>query len=68
MSSMDINPQTSVESIVEKYPDSIKVFQKYNINIIICGQIVWDSLEDICKKNGVDVNIIIKEIKDLISR
>lgn len=65
---MDINPQTSVESIVEKYPDSIKVFQKYNINIIICGQIVWDSLEDICKKNGVDVNIIIKEIKDLISR
>ncbi len=68
MKDNDINEQTPVDSLVEKYPWSVEIFQKHGINVIICGQPVWDSIEEVCKNNSVDPSIIIAEIKNKIQK
>ncbi|MCX8074306.1 MAG: hypothetical protein N2749_01805 [Clostridia bacterium] len=63
---MNITPDTSVESIIEKYPETICVFKKYDIEVIICGQVVWDNIGELCLKNGINSEIIIQELKEII--
>lgn len=62
---MEINKNTSVEEIVRKYPKSIDVFKKFNMEVIVCGEIVWDSLGELCEKHGVDFNSVLIELKKL---
>ena len=62
---MEINQDTPVEKIVEAYPKSIEIFRKYGINVIICGEVVWDSIGEVCRKNGVEPELVIREITDL---
>lgn len=59
---MKINKDTPVDKIVEEYPHSVSIFQKYGINVIVCGQVVWHSLGELCEENGVDPDRIINDI------
>lgn len=51
---IDIKEDSLIEDILSKCPKSIDVFKKYNIQVIICDEVVWDNLRDIANKNGVE--------------
>jgi iron-sulfur cluster repair protein YtfE (RIC family) len=60
---MDINPQTSIEELIEKCPKSLDVFKKYNIRVLVCGEPVWDTISEVCEKSNQDVNLVLSDIK-----
>lgn len=62
---MEINKDTPVEEIVREKPSSIEIFRKFGIEVIICGEVVWDSLGELCEKHNVNPEILINEILKL---
>jgi len=60
---MEITKDTSVEEIINKCSKSLEVFKKYGIVVFVCGEPVWDTLAGVCQKAGIQVDIIISEIK-----
>jgi len=63
--SIEITPHTLIEEIITNCPKSIDVFKRYNIHVFVCGEPVWDTLIVACQKSGIDVNIILSEIKKI---
>jgi len=62
---MNINSQTSIEELIEICPKAIEIFQKYNINVFLCSEPVWDTISGICEKSNVDINLILSEINEI---
>lgn len=60
---MEIDKDTPVEEIIAKNPSSVEVFKRFGMEVIICGEVVWDSVGQLCEKYGVDVDIFLAELK-----
>ncbi len=60
---MEITENTYIEDIINNCPDTISIFSKYNIQVIICGEVVWDTIKGIAEKNNIDKEKIIDELK-----
>ncbi|MCX7648499.1 MAG: hypothetical protein N2Z60_07805 [Elusimicrobiales bacterium] len=65
---MEINPDISIEELIENCPKSIEVFQKHSIPVFVCGEPVWDSLKGVCEKNSKSLDLILKEIKEICGK
>lgn len=65
---MEINPDISIEELLEKCPKSIEIFQKYSIQVFVCGEPVWDTLRGVCEKNSKNLDLILKEIKEICGK
>lgn len=60
---IDIGPKTSVEEILEICPESMEVFSSLGLQVYVCSQPVWDSLEQLCEKNGKNLKELIEKLK-----
>jgi len=66
-----IDRDTPIRDIVEKYPYLIDPLLKEGIKCIVCGDILWGTLEEEAKRQGVseeDLNRIIQEANELVAR
>ncbi|MEF3279517.1 MAG: hypothetical protein K6357_00915 [Elusimicrobiota bacterium] len=61
---MEINENVFLEDIMNNCPDAINVFINNNLNVMVCGEVVWDTLGNFCKKNNVSLDKIISELKE----
>jgi methionine synthase II (cobalamin-independent) len=62
-----IGRETSIEEIVNDYPELIKILSKYNIRCIACGEPIWGTLEEIAKdKNIENIDNIIDELNSIV--
>jgi len=64
-----IDRNTPIREIVEKYPYLIDFLLKEGIKCIECGDVLWGTLEEEAKRQGVseeDLNRIIQEAGELI--
>jgi hypothetical protein len=64
---MEISTESAIEEIIEKCPESLKLFEKYNIQVFICGEPIWDNLNSICEKYEIDKTKFIEELKTICS-
>lgn len=62
---MEINKDTYIEDIINGCEKSISVFRKYDINVFICSEPIFDTLEGVCTKKGVDIDKLIIELKEV---
>lgn len=67
MPTHDINRQTSVEELLERYPEAAGFFTKRGIKCIACGAPVWGTLEELI--SGVEpdkVDEVLAELKTFL--
>ena len=58
----------SITTIIQKYPDTIPVFQKYDLGCIGCFAAAGESIEDGLTVHGLNVDEVIKDLNQAISK
>ena len=54
----------NIKEVIEKHPEVIAVFQKYNMGCIGCIAASFEKLSDIAAVHGVNVENFVKELKE----
>ena len=59
---MEINKDTKIGEIVEKYPEKVDVLLSAGMHCIGCPASQAETLEEACMVHGIDVKDLLKEI------
>ena len=59
---MEINKDTKIGEIVEKYPEKVDVLLSAGMHCIGCPASQAETLEEACMVHGIDVEYLLKEI------
>ncbi len=59
---MEINKDTKIGEIVEKYPEKVDVLLSAGMHCIGCPASQAETLEEACMVHGIDVEDLLKEI------
>lgn len=66
--SKKVNADSRIEDIVINYPDAIDVFMNFGINPIVCGEPIWGTISEEVEKANIDIDILLKELNDIIKK
>lgn len=59
---MNITKNMTIQEVVEKNPDSIKVFQEHGLHCIGCAVARFENIEQGALAHGIDVNALINDL------
>lgn len=59
-----ITKDNNIKEIIEKHPEVIPVFQKYNMGCIGCIAASFEKISDITSVHGIDVKKFVKELNE----
>ena len=63
-----INPDTTIEEIVQDYPQLIKILMEHGLKCVACGEPLWGTLEENAReKNITNLVEIIDELNKNLS-
>ena len=62
---MNVTRITTIEEIADKIPGAVRYLMKNGITCIICGEPVWDTLEEAALKKGFSQEEIERFVKGL---
>ncbi len=64
-----IKRDTTIEEIVEKYPELVRPLMEYGIKCIACGEPVWGTLEENAEEKGItNLDEIIVELNKIVNQ
>ena len=63
-----VTKDMGIIDIVQQYPESLEVFAKYGLGCIGCAAARFENLEAGAKVHGVDTEVMVGEINDLIEK
>ena len=66
MSCGGITEDMNIREVIEKHPETIPVFQKYNMGCIGCIAASFERINDIAVVHGVDVKTFVKDLNAVI--
>lgn len=61
-----VTKEMGIIEIVQQYPEALSVFQKYGLGCIGCAAARFENLEAGAKVHGVNPDVMVQEINDLI--
>jgi len=64
MSCGTITGDMNIKEVLEKHPEVVPVFQKYNMGCIGCIAASFEKISDIASVHGIDVNEFLKELNE----
>jgi iron-sulfur cluster repair protein YtfE (RIC family) len=63
---MNITPESTIEEVVVRYPDTVQVFFRHGIPAISCGAPIWGTIQENAEKYGVkDLEALLKELNEI---
>ena len=68
MTSDKITEKMNIKEIIEKHPEIISVFQKYNMGCIGCIAASFEKISDITTVHGIDVKKFVKELNNAMKK
>ena len=68
MSSGKITEDMNIREVIEKHPEVIAIFQKYNMGCIGCIAASFEKISDIAAVHGVDTKIFVKELNEAMKQ
>ncbi|MCJ2513226.1 MAG: DUF1858 domain-containing protein [Candidatus Thermoplasmatota archaeon] len=63
-----ITEEMNIKEVIEKHPEVIPVFQKYNMGCIGCIAASFEKLSDIASVHGVDVKTFVNDLNNAINK
>ena len=67
MSEGKITEDMNIKEVIEKHPEIVPVFQKYNMGCIGCIAASFEKISDIAAVHGIDVKQFVKELNEAMS-
>jgi hypothetical protein len=65
---IDITAETSIEELIDAYPSSVGFLLDQGIVCIKCGEPVWDTLDSVISRKGLDVPATIAKLKKFLQK
>ncbi len=65
MSCGGITEDMNIREVIEKHPETIRIFQKHNMGCIGCIAASFEKISDIAVVHGVDVKQFVKELNEV---
>lgn len=65
---MDVTKSSSINDVLRDYPETVKVFEKYNMGCTGCMGATTESIENGAMMHDIDSSVILKEINKLIHK
>jgi hybrid cluster-associated redox disulfide protein len=62
MSCGKITEDMNIQEVIEKHPEVVAVFQKYNMGCIGCIAASFEKISDIATVHGIDVKKFVEEL------
>jgi len=62
-----ITEDMNIKEVIDKYPETIAVFAKYNMGCIGCIAASFEKIKDIAAVHGTDVKEFVKELNNAIA-
>ena len=59
-----ITEDMNIKEVIEKHPEVVPVFQKYNMGCIGCIAASFEKISDIAAVHGVDVKKFVEELNE----
>jgi hybrid cluster-associated redox disulfide protein len=59
-----ITEDMNIKEVIEKHPEVIPVFAKYNMGCIGCIAASFEKISDIAAVHGIDVKEFVKELNE----
>ena len=66
MSEDKITENMNIKEVVQKYPETVAVFAKYNMGCIGCMAASFENIKDIAVVHGIDVKAFVKDLNEAI--
>ena len=57
-----ITENMNIKEVIDKHPEVVPVFQKYNMGCIGCIAASFEKLSDIAAVHGIDVKMFVKSL------
>jgi hybrid cluster-associated redox disulfide protein len=61
-----ITEDMNIKEVIEKHPEVVPVFAKYNMGCIGCIAASFERLKDIAAAHGIDVKAFVQELNEVI--
>ena len=68
MAENKITENMTIREVIDKYPETMAVFAKYNIGCIGCIAASFEKIKDIAVVHGTDVKQFVKDLNDVIKK
>lgn len=68
MAANKITEDMNIREVIQKYPEVIPVFYKYNMGCIGCIAASFEKIKDIAVVHGIDVKKFVKDLNDSIKK
>ena len=59
-----ITEDMNIKEVIEKHPEVLPVFAKYNMGCIGCIAASFEKIKDITAVHGVDINKFVEELNE----
>ena len=63
-----ITEDMNIKEVIEKHPEVVPVFAKYNMGCIGCIAASFEKIKDIAVVHGVDVKQFLKELNEVVKK
>lgn len=63
-----ITEDMNIKEVIDKHPETLSVFAKYNMGCIGCIAASFEKLNDIAAVHGVDVKTFVKDLNAAIQK
>ena len=67
MTEEKINENMNIRDVIDKYPETVSVFAKYNMGCIGCIAASFETLKDIAHVHGTDIKAFVKDLNEVIT-
>lgn len=61
-----ITEEMNIKEVIEKHPEVVSIFIKYNMGCIGCIAASFERLSDIAAAHGIDVKTFVKELNNAV--
>ena len=65
------SPDTTIEELVDLYPDAVTYLMEKGIRCIRCGEPIWGTLEEAAKEKGFtdkDIQVFVKDLNKIANQ
>ncbi len=63
-----ITEDMTVEEVLERYPETVKVFAELKIPCLVCGEPLWGTIKETAERYGVELSLLLSRLNELITK
>ena len=63
-----ITEDMNIREVIEKHPEVVSVFQKYNMGCVGCIAASFEKIKDIAMGHGTDIKAFVKDLNAVIKK